>query len=286
VGGLGGGLTLLVYAFVEHLPYGWRSLYVAGGFGLLSVPWLWRSLHETRRFSEHQNQAASGTATGSAWQPLRDILRLHGWRLAALVGVVGPVTVILEPGTAFVSKHLQDGLGYSPAQVGLLLAGCGIATPVGNMLAGIVSDRFGRKRVTALVSVLLSVAVALFYNGTETITVALGLVLVFLSLGGLLVLHAALATELFPTALRSTAAGMREAIGTVGASLGLWVLTVLYAATGSHADSITWLLVLTPISALIVLFVPETAGRELEEIAPDPGVPLAAQSVEKSPGRI
>jgi putative MFS transporter len=269
VGGLGGALTLLVYAFVDQLPYGWRSLFVVGSFGLLWVPWLWRSLQETRRFSDHQDHRDGQPSEGSAWQPLRDIVFQHGWRLAALVGVVVPVTVILEPGSVFVSKHLQDDLGFSPPQVGLLVAVCGIGTPLGNVLSGAISDRFGRRPVTILMSLLLSVAVALFYNGTGMITVAPGLALLFTSIGGLMVLHTALATELFPTALRSTAAGVREAVGTVGASMGLWILSLLYVATGSHPVSITWILLLTPISPLILLLVPETARRELEEIAPD-----------------
>ena len=123
---------------------------------------------------------------------------------------------------------------------------------------------------TALASLLLSVAVALFYNAQEFLPLAAGLMLLFVSIGFLIVLHGALATELFPTALRSTAAGMREAVGTVGSSLGLWVLGLLYAVTGSHAISNTWILVLTPIAPLVAVFsVPETAARELEEIAPD-----------------
>jgi MFS family permease len=179
------------------------------------------------------------------------------------------VTIILEPGIVFTSKHLQDDLAYSPGEVGLLVAACGIATPLGNLLSGTVSDRFGRKPVTALMSLLLSVAVALFYNGTGLVALGFGLALLFLSVGGLVVLHGALATELFPTAFRSAAAGMREAVGTVGASLGLWILSLLYAATGSHPASITRVLLLTPISPLIILFIPETARREPEQIAPD-----------------
>ena len=64
-------------------------------------------------------------------------------------------------------------------------------------------------------------------------------------------------------------AGDGVIVSTVGASLGLSILTLLYAATGSHSVSIPWLLLLTPISPVILLFVPETARRELEEIAPD-----------------
>ena len=186
------------------------------------------------------------------------------------MGVIAPVAVILEPGSVFISKHLQDDLAYSPAQVGLLLAVCGAATPLGNLLSGTLSDRFGRKPVTIVVSLLLSIAVALFYNGTGIVALVLGLALLFTSIGGLMVLHTALATELFPTGFRSTAAGMREAVGTLGASLGLLILSLLYAATGSHSGSIMWVLLLTPISPFILLFVPETARRELEEIAPDP----------------
>jgi MFS family permease len=268
-GGLGGALTLLVYGFVDHLPHGWRFLYVVGGFGLLCVPWLWRSLHETRRFTEQQSRMDAATPPGPVWEPLRDLVLHDGWRLAILIGVVVPVAVILEPGSVFVSKHLQDGLGYSPAAVGLLMATCGAATPLGNLLSGTASDRLGRRPVAILLSLLLSLAVALFYDGPGTVALAAGLALLFLSLGGLMVLHTALATELFPTALRSTAAGVREAVGTVGASSGLWVVSLLYGATGSNAASIIWLLLLTPISPIILLFVPETARRELEDIAPD-----------------
>jgi putative MFS transporter len=268
VGGMGGAVALLAFAFVDRLPYGWRALFVVGGFGLLSLPWLWRSLNETRRFSDQVADTATGSS-GPAWEPLRDLVRGHGWRLAAMVGVIAPVALVLEPGSVLVSKHLQDDLGYSPAGVSLLMGVCGIATPLGNLVSGTASDRFGRKPVTIVMSLVLSVAIALFYDGTGPVALTIGLALLFSAIGGIMVLHTALATELFPTRFRSTAAGLREAVATLGASSGLWILGLLYGATGSHGASMTWMLLVTPISPLVLLFLPETARRELEEIAPD-----------------
>jgi putative MFS transporter len=269
VGGMGGALALVVFAVVDRLPYGWRALFVVGSFGLLCLPWLWRSLTETRRFSDHVRHGAVGSPDGPAWRTLRDVVPGHGWRLAAMVGVIAPVALILEPGSVLVSKHLQDDLNYSPAGVGLLMAVCGIATPLGNLISGTASDRLGRKPLAVIFSLLLSVAIALFYGGTGPIVLTIGLALLFASIGGIMVLHTALATELFPTGFRSTAAGLREAVATLGASSGLGILSLLYGATGGYAASMIWMLLATPISPIALLFLPETARRELEEIAHD-----------------
>lgn len=262
VGGLGGAVALLAFVLVDHLPFGWRSLFVIGAFGVLGLPALAWSLGETGRF------VAQASRDGAAWEPLVDIVRLHWLRLAAMAAVVAPVALIMEPASMMMSKHLQDGVGLSPARVGLLMGVCGIGTPLGNVVLGAASDRFGRKPVTILTSLLLSAAVALFYGAAGLPALAAGLALLFVSIGGIMVLHTALVNELFPTALRSTASGLREAVATLGASLGLWLL--------SHGASVDWLLLATPISPLVLLFLPETARRELEEIERDEADQLLA----------
>jgi hypothetical protein len=89
------------------------------------------------------------------------------------------------------------------------------------------------------------------------------------------VLFGALGSELFPTSYRSTASGVRAAVGTVAGSAGLWLESWLYPMAGSHAAAITWMLGLVWIAPLVVLLLlPETAGRELEEISP--AAPTAA----------
>ena len=274
IGGLGGALTLLVYAFVDDLPYGWRALFFVGGFGLLCVPWLLRSLSETQRFQAHHAEGSVASESVDLSDPSpaatgREGLREYRGRFVALLAIVLPVWIIAEPGSFFVSKHMQDALSFSPAGVSLMIGLCGIATPIGNLLAGLLSDRFGRKPTTIGVSLMMSFAVGIFYNAPGYILLGLGLGLIFLSVGSLMVLQTALATELFPTGLRSSASGVREAVATIGAAIGLYALGALYDMTQSHSESITWLLILTPIAPIALLFIPETAGRNLEDIAPE-----------------
>jgi hypothetical protein len=93
------------------------------------------------------------------------------------------------------------------------------------------------------------------------------------------VLFAALGSELFPTSYRSTASGVRAAVGTIAGSAGLWLEGWLYPMAGSHAAAITWMLGFAWIAPLVVLLMlPETAGRELEEISPATPAPASASA--------
>jgi MFS family permease len=87
---------------------------------------------------------------------------------------------------------------------------------------------------------------------------------------GMVVLFKAMGSELFPTSYRSTASGVRAIAGVLGAFAGGFVEGRLYEITGSHASAITLMLPCLAVPALFVLvFLPETATRELEDISPE-----------------
>ena len=94
------------------------------------------------------------------------------------------------------------------------------------------------------------------------------------------VLVGALSVELFPTSYRATASGLRSIAAMAGAVSGLWLEGALYGLAGSHSQAIAWMLPVTLLSVVVVVaFLPETASRALEEIAPDapaPGSPEPA----------
>lgn len=269
LGTLGHGLAALVFANVNYLPLGWRALYLLGAIPILLFPWLRRSLAETHRFEAHREARGRVAGLAAVFLPMRNLLRMYPGRMLALCVGLFPIAFVLETAVTFISKTLQEEHGYSPGGVAALFLSVGIVAPIGNVAAGSLGDRFGRKPVMILGLVVNALMIALFYNTSGLwIPPVWGLMLMTLAM--VLMLYAALGSELFPTSYRSTAAGVRQLVATLGASLGLFVEGFLYGITGSHGAAITWMLVVTPIAPLIIaFFLPETANLELEEIAPE-----------------
>jgi MHS family proline/betaine transporter-like MFS transporter len=166
-------------------------------------------------------------------------------------------------------KYLQQQHGWSPAQVSVLYVSGGAIAILGAPIAGALSDRIGRRRLTAAAGVLLVGLFLGFYNAAGLILAPLWIALIFVLIGHESLL-ATFGAELFPTSHRSTAAGARLIVITVGGSLGLALESVLYPLTGSHWHAISLLLGVTLIAPLVVaLALPETAGKTLEEISPE-----------------
>ena len=83
----------------------------------------------------------------------------------------------------------------------------------------------------------------------------------------------ALSTELFPTSSRGTAAGAMILLETLGAAAALAWVTVLTPVGTSIAGALGLLSLLTLVAAFAVLMLPETAGKELEQISGEAPLP-------------
>jgi len=270
-GTFGHGLASVIFAVVDYLPYGWRALYALGVLPLLLIAWFRRSLRETRRFVAYEEQqlVAQEAAWRQALAPVGRLVRMYPGRLVALCAALFPVAFTLDAALIFVSKTLQQVHGYAPGQVTLLFLTVGVTAPVGNIVAGWLGDRWGRKRVLVWAMLANGLSVAGFYN-LSGVGVPLAFGVMLLSLQIVSPLFAALGAEVFPTSCRSTASGVRQVVTTIGGACGLWVEGQLYGYLGTHTAAITALLIALPIAPLIVwLFLPETANRELEEVAPE-----------------
>ncbi|HEY2775563.1 MAG TPA: MFS transporter [Candidatus Binatia bacterium] len=267
-GALGHGFSALMFSLVTLLPFGWRALYFFGAFPMLIVAWLRRSVRETQRFEAARARRA-GTEPPSFGRPLVRLLARHPGRVAAISAALIPVAFASGTAIQFQSKFLQATHGYSPAQVSALFLCGGPLAMTGGLLFGRASDRFGRRPVLAAAIVFNTLATIVFYNADGIVVPLVWIVTIFTQFG-VDVLFSALGSELFATSWRSTASGVRSIVSTLAIASGLAFEGLLYTALGSHAAAITAMAGFALAGPVILLaLVPETAGRVLEEIAPD-----------------
>jgi putative MFS transporter len=261
----GYGLAAIVFGMIRIIPFGWRGLYALALFPLALIIPLRRILPESRRFERaHQTQIMRP----SVLAPLRELLSSYPNRLLSIFAVVFVGSMAGGAVGFFVPKYLQEVHHWSPARVSSLYVFGGALGIIGNIVAGRISDRFGRRFSGPLfIAVEATLAYQLYTIGTGAV-VLLWIGWLFCDQAGVTV-TSAYSAELFPTAFRSAAAGALYVARFAGGALGLLCEGILYGVMGSHWGAIRMLTLCWLFSAaLMYLLFPETARRELEEIAP------------------
>jgi len=264
----GAGMASILYGFVEIIPFGWRSLYAVGLVPLILLAYWRRTLPETTRFARlHSN--IGGLPSQPSFQPLLALYREHKKRLLLIAAVVFLTALAGSTALFFAPKYLQDVHGWSPAGVALLTLFGGVFAVIGNPLAGWLSDTRGRRPVTSAFALGLALFGVLFYSGSGIVLSGLWMGLIFFALG-VGVTESTYGAEMFPTGQRTTASSARFIFSNAGAICGLLLVSLMYPVFGSNWEGVillSGLCVLVPF--IIMLWFPETAGRELEDIAPD-----------------
>ena len=266
--GTGAGLAALAFAVVNLLPFGWRSLYVIGGSALLVLALFRRLLPETRRFElRRQEIGRLENRLSAGWDVSRRLIKEHPGRLFATLLTAGGLGFAFAPATVLMAKYLQDVHHYRPYQISLLYMFGGFVAVAGNIVAGRLSDRFGRKRTLFLCALLSASAFAVFFSGVDGRLLPLAWIVAIFGYLTSDSLVAGYSAEIFPTAYRATASTLRYVVATLCGAAGLGLEGVLYDWFGAHGPAIATFLAFSPIALIAILFLPESAGRTLEEVA-------------------
>ena len=264
------GVPLGLAAALGDLPDGWRILFAVQGALVFALPWIWRRVPETRRFER------SRTGGSERHGRVRDLLA-PAWRRRA----VGLVAVSLLRGAAigavgsYAYFHAVDNLAQPAWVASAVLGVSGAFGMLGNAAGAILSERWGR-RPTQVAGALLTVfAGVAFYQvpgglGVSTpLFLALAFALYVFGVQAFSVADRLVDTELFPTRLRGTYAGVR----TIGdAAAAVFQNFGLAAAIGAFGSLERAMLLLAPALVIpsLALFwwvTTESRGLSLDEAA-------------------
>ena len=260
----GAGFAALAFGGVNILPHGWRALYVIGSVPIFLVAVLRQRMPETKRFSV---QGQSGLKTSFILDLLKDMMRQYPRRVATVIIAASAFGFAISPATLLAQKYMQDAYHYSPSQVSLVLIPGGLVGLGMTIAAGRLSDRLGRRPMAIATAALSGISFLLFFNHAPDWAVPILWVLGFFGFFAADTLIAGYALEIVPTHYRATVGGVRYAIEIGVGAAALYMEGLLYDSLGGHGPAIQWLLASIPIAMIAILFLPEPAGKTLEEIS-------------------
>jgi MFS family permease len=269
IAAVGHGAGAGIFGAIDVLPFGWRGLYALGVAPLLLLPMFARGIGETERFRREQQTSPELWSRNPLreWaEPLQAWLRSRPQRALGMASVVGASALGHAVVINFTGYFVLEYRGWEPAQLSAMVIGGGAFGLVGNVVAGRLADRLGRRLVGAVFLCGFPLTAWIFFHAPSWALVPVWALLVFFYMGGNVILRA-LSSELFPTSQRGTSTGVLVLIETTGAAAGFWMLGRLQDRAGDLDLWIPLLSCSALAGGLLLLLLPETGQRELEDIS-------------------
>jgi putative MFS transporter len=259
---LGGILCAGVVPKLVESEYGWRAVYLVGLVPLLILVYARRSLKETERFAAQVTRGQEAPSLFAIWRgPFRKrVLQLGAiWFLSYLT---------MQNAISFWKDYALTERGLSETQAGGYIAGAALVSLPMLAATGKLLDWIGRRHGAGVIFGFGALGVLGCYSLVPGALLAVSLTLAIWATSAFLPVLTAFNTELFPTELRANAmAWSNNLMGRLG-----YVFSPL--VIGPIAERVGWGTALRPtvifaLGAMVCIYfwMPETAGRELEDTA-------------------
>ena len=178
--------------------------------------------------------------------------------------------IFVTPASAFLNEFLRTDRGFAPWQISVFTILTNTPGGIGIVVGGRLADARGRRVIGAIglgAGVAFTVLMYLADDWTIWLWSILGAVIGAMAVPAL----AVYGPELFPTDSRGRANGVINVARAAGAAAGAFLAGYLAdRLTGGLPHAIT-LLAIGPVIVvgLVLIFYPETAARELEDLNPE-----------------
>lgn len=258
--GVGAGLTAIIHSLASK-SLGFRGLFLLAVVPLAMVPVISRWATEPDRFalSEQTSKTVGPTfrAVGAQFRRRLILLSIVAFALSFITG----------PANSFIFLYAQNIDHLSGVTTAVMVVGAGATGLVGLLIGRAMADRYGRRVTGALGMTGLALFGVLSYAGPKYALV-LGYVLGVMFGSIFAPAVGSLVNELFPTSVRASASGWFLAAGVLGAVVGLVTFGAIADIDNRFALAATVTFLPAMLVAALFWAVPETKGRELEDLWP------------------
>ncbi len=261
--GVGAGLIAVIHSLAST-SLGFRGICALAAVPLAVVPFLYQRIQEPDRFT------IAEVATDRPLPVLGAVGPRFRRRLLVVAALAFAISVITGPATSFVFLYAQNVLHQPGYVTAAMVVGAGLSGLIGLLAGRWLADRVGRRPTAAFAMVVLACMGVLTYAGSRPALIS-GYILAVMAGSLLAPAVGSLLAELFPTSVRASVAGWWVAAGVLGAVAGL----VAFGAVADAGNRFELAAALTflPASLAAGLFwlLPETRGREPEDLWPPLG---------------
>jgi MFS family permease len=257
--GIGSGLTAVLHGLAGG-TLGFRGIFGLAVVPLALLPVAWRYVREPDRFT-----VAAAAAERPTTPVLGAIDRRYRQRLVVVLGLAFSVSVITGPANSYAFVYAQNIRHISGPEIAVMVVVAAVFGLCGLLLGRYLADQWGRRPTCAAALVAMAGVGVLTYSGS-TVAFFVGYELGVLAASTFAPAAGAFANELFPTEVRASVAGWNIAAGVIGAAIGLLAFGAI--ADAGAAFSVGAVAVFLPAlgSLVLFLFLPETRGREPEDL--------------------
>lgn len=268
-------IASIVYGLVGT-TLGWRGMFAVGVIPILLAVYIFFRVEESPVWLANRG---TGTGTGAP--------RARFWPAVAANWPILIFAVVLMAAFNYFSHGTQDLYptflklqhGFTPGTVSIIAISYNIAAIIGALVAGTLSERFGRKRVIIIFAALSLPVIPLWAFASGSIALGIGAFLMQFMVQGAWGIIPAYLNELVPEGTRAVLPGFVYQLGNVIASPNATIQAAIAQSNGGNFG-IALAIVAGAVAIIIVVlmaFSRETRGRSFTEV--DAAPPARAQTV-------
>jgi MFS family permease len=271
----------VLYGFVAESSWGWRGMYFLGIAPLLAVAWLRRGMRETLRFdAAEKNRRDSPDADKGIFGPMRECFQAgqesYRGRLLLIASLCNCIGLVGGPTISFFSLYAKRDHHWTSSQIGIAMVLAYLCGSIGSLLCGYLLDLIGRRFSAALFFFASACTMFTLFRTDDHNALLVALMATMFAYQGARTATSALSSELFPTGARATGYCLTvQVFGQLGWMLAPLAVGELSLTLGGLGHAASFFAVGPLIGILLLTLVPETRGKTLEELSPEPVAPAA-----------